>query len=49
MKLKENFNENENVQEDDSLVRNNSYFEPPKGRNQCLDEYFEKTKVNTTK
>ena len=45
LKLKEYFYENENIQEDDSLVRNNSYFEPPKGRNQSLDEYIEITKV----
>ena len=45
IKLKEYFYENENIQEDDSLVRNNSYFEPPKGRNQSLDEYIEITKV----
>ena len=36
---------NENIQEDDSFVRNNSYFQPPKGRNQSLDEYIEITKV----
>ena len=30
IKLNEYFYENENIQEDDSLVRNNSYFEPPK-------------------
>ena len=45
LKLKEYFHENENIQEDDSLVRNNSYFEPPEGRNQSLDEYIEITKV----
>ena len=45
IELKEYFYENENIQEDDSLVRNNSYFEPPKGRNQSLDEYIEITKV----
>ena len=31
--LKEYFYNNENIQEDDSLVTNNSNFEPPKGRN----------------
>ena len=29
----------------DSLVRNNSYFEPPRGRNNMLDEYIDLTKV----
>ena len=45
IKLKEYIFENENTQEDDSFVRNNSYFQPPKGRNQSLDEYIEITKV----
>ena len=31
--------------QDDSLVRNNSYFEPPRGRNNILDEYIDLTKV----
>ena len=44
-KLKEYFYCNENIEQDDSLVRNNSYFEPPRGRNQRLDEYIDMTKV----
>ena len=38
LKLKEYFYSNENTVQDDSLVRNNSYFEPPRGRNNMLDE-----------
>ena len=45
LKLKEYFYSNENTVEDDSLVRNNSYFEPPRGRNNMLDEYIDLTKV----
>ena len=45
IKLKEYFYCNENIEQDDSLVRNKSYFEPPKGRNQRLDEYIDMTKV----
>ena len=45
IKLKEYFYCNENIEQDDSLVRNNSYFEPPRGRNQRLDEYIDMTKV----
>ena len=30
---------------DDSLVRNNSYFEPPRGRNNMLDDYIDLNKV----
>ena len=45
IKLKEYFYCNENIEQDDSLVRNNSYFEPPRGRNQRLDEYKDMTKV----
>lgn len=45
LKLKEYFYQNKHTQEDDSLVRNNSYFEPSKGRNQSLDEYIDVTKV----
>ena len=45
IRLKEYFYTNENIQEDDSLVRNNSNFEPPKGRNHSLDDYIEITKV----
>ena len=44
-KLKEYFYSNENTEQDDSLVRNNSYFEPPRGRNNVLDEYIDLTKV----
>ena len=44
-KLKEYFYCNENKGQDDSLVRNNSYFEPLKGRNQRLDEYIDMTNV----
>ena len=45
LKLKEYFYSNENTVQDDSLVRNNSYFEPPRGRNNMLDEYIDLTKV----
>ena len=45
LKLKEYFYCNENIEQDDSLVRNKSYLEPPKGRNQRLDEYIYMTKV----
>ena len=31
--------------QDDSLLRNNSYCEPPRGRNNMLDDYIDLTKV----
>ena len=42
-KLKEYFHDNASEQ-DDSLVRNKSNFEPPKGRNSALDEFITCTK-----
>ena len=43
IKLKEYFHDNASEQ-DDSLVRNKSNFEPPKGRNSALDEFITSTK-----
>ena len=48
LKLKEYFYCNDDLEQDDSLVRNNSYFEPPKCRNQNLDDYIETTKIIPT-
>ena len=33
-----------NIPEDDSIVKNKSNFEPPKGRNQALENYINLTK-----
>ena len=45
LKLKEYFYCNDNIVQGDSFVRNNTFFEPPQGRNQSLDEYIDTTKV----
>ena len=42
LKLKEYFCCNNDIEQD---VRNNSNFEPPKGRNKKLDDYIDMTKV----
>ena len=43
IKLKEFFHD-KNYEQDDSLVRNKSNFEPSKGRNAALDEFITRTK-----
>lgn len=43
LRLKEYFYENE-YEQDDSLVRNRSSFEPPKGRNSALEQYISTNK-----
>ena len=43
IKLKEFFHD-KNYEQDDSLVRNKSSFEPSKGRNAALDEFITRTK-----
>ena len=43
LKLKEFFHEN-NLEQDDSLVRNKSNFEPSKGRNSALDDFITRFK-----
>lgn len=48
LKLREFFYEKD-MDNDDSIVKNKSFFEPPKGRNQHLDSYIELTKqISTT-
>ena len=39
----------DDIEQDDSLVRNNSYFEPPKGRNKNLDDNIDMTKICNNK
>ena len=43
IKLKVFFHDN-NSEQDDSLVRNKSNFEPKKGRNAALDDFLTRTK-----
>jgi len=43
LRLKDFF-AHKNIPEDDSIVKNKSIFEPPKGRNQALEDYINLTK-----
>ena len=47
LRLKEFFF-NKDIVNDDSLVRNKSKFQPPKGRNKVLEDYIETTKTIPT-
>ena len=49
LRLKEFFYSNPRSTEDDSLVRNKSNFQPPKGRNQPLEQFCEVTNTLPSK